>query len=310
VEKARVLSYILRRLVQVIPTLLIIVTLVFLMLFVIGDPVALMLGDDATPEQIATMRSALGLDRPLWEQYITYLSNLLRGDFGTSYRYGLPAMPIVLERLPATLTLALSSLALAVVVAVPLGIWSAVRRGRKVDVVISTVAVVGKAMPTFWLGIMLVLLLAVTWRIFPVSGSGSWYHLVLPTLALGVATIAEITRLVRSSMLDTLNQDYIRTARGKGLSEGTILYRHALRNVFVPVTSIIVLQLAGLLNGAVVTEAVFAWPGLGQLLVSAVTTRDMALVQSAVFVIAVLVIAANLISDVLFKISDRRIQLG
>lgn len=304
------LSYILRRLVQVIPTLLIIVTLVFLMLFVIGDPVALMLGDDATPEQIATMRSALGLDRPLWEQYITYLSNLLRGDFGTSYRYGLPAMPIVLERLPATLTLALSSLALAVVVAVPLGIWSAVRRGRKVDVVISTVAVVGKAMPTFWLGIMLVLLLAVTWRIFPVSGSGSWYHLVLPTLALGVATIAEITRLVRSSMLDTLNQDYIRTARGKGLSEGTILYRHALRNVFVPVTSIIVLQLAGLLNGAVVTEAVFAWPGLGQLLVSAVTTRDMALVQSAVFVIAVLVIAANLISDVLFKISDRRIQLG
>jgi peptide/nickel transport system permease protein len=302
--------YIGRRLLQVVPTLLIIVTAVFLMLYVAGDPVVLMLGDEATPEQIASLREALGLNEPLHVQYGTYLANVLQGDFGTSYRYGLDALPIVLERLPATLMLAASSLIFAVVVSVPLGIWSAVHRGGRLDAVISGLSVLAKAMPNFWLGIMLILLFAVTLKWLPVSGTGSWGHLVLPTIALGTGVSAEITRLVRSSMLDVLGQDFIRTARGKGLSSRVVLYRHALRNVFVPVSSITLLQFTGLLNGALVTEAVFAWPGMGQLLVSSITQRDMAIVQAAVFTVAVMVIVVNLATDVAFKLADRRIQLS
>jgi peptide/nickel transport system permease protein len=302
--------YIGRRLLQVVPTLLIIVTAVFLMLYVAGDPVVLMLGDEATPEQIASLREALGLNEPLHVQYGTYLANVLQGDFGTSYRYGLDALPIVLERLPATLMLAASSLIFAVVVSVPLGIWSAVHRGGRLDAAISGLSVLAKAMPNFWLGIMLILLFAVTLKWLPVSGTGSWGHLVLPTIALGTGVSAEITRLVRSSMLDVLGQDFIRTARGKGLSSRVVLYRHALRNVFVPVSSITLLQFTGLLNGALVTEAVFAWPGMGQLLVSSITQRDMAIVQAAVFTVAVMVIVVNLATDVAFKLADRRIQLS
>src|SRR5690606_10679148 len=191
--------YIGRRLLQVVPTLLIIVTAVFLMLYVAGDPVVLMLGDEATPEQIASLREALGLNEPLHVQYGTYLANVLQGDFGTSYRYGLDALPIVLERLPATLMLAASSLIFAVVVSVPLGIWSAVHRGGRLDAVISGLSVLAKAMPNFWLGIMLILLFAVTLKWLPVSGTGSWGHLVLPTIALGTGVSAEITPRVRRS---------------------------------------------------------------------------------------------------------------
>lgn len=302
--------YVVRRLLQVIPTLFIIVTAVFLMLYVAGDPVVLMLGDEATPEQIAALREALGLNAPLHVQYGTYLANVLQGDFGTSYRYGLDVLPIVLERLPATLTLAASSLVFAVIVAVPLGVWSAVQRGGRLDAAISGLSVLAKAMPNFWLGIMLILLFSVTLSWLPVSGTGTWWHLVLPTLALGTGVSAEITRLVRSSMLDILGQDFIRTARGKGLANSVVLYRHALRNVFVPVSSITLLQFTGLLNGALVTEAVFAWPGMGQLLVSSITQRDMAIVQAAVFTVAVMVIAVNLVTDVAFKFADRRIQLS
>jgi peptide/nickel transport system permease protein len=301
--------YIVRRLLQVVPTLLIIVTAVFLMLYVAGDPVVLMLGDDATPEQVENLREALGLNQPLHVQYGTYLANVLQADFGTSYRYGLDALPIVLERIPATLILALSSLVFAVVISIPLGIWSAVHRGSRLDAAISGISVLAKAMPNFWFGIMLILLFSVTLSLLPVSGTGSYAHLVLPTIALGTGTAAEITRLVRSSMIDVLGQDFIRTAKGKGLGNRVVLYRHALRNVFVPVTSITLLQFTGLLNGALVTEAVFAWPGLGQLLVSSITQRDMAVVQAAVFTVAVMVIVINLLTDLAFKLADRRIEL-
>lgn len=302
--------YIGRRLLQIVPTLLILVTAVFLMVYVAGDPVVLMLGDDATEEDIRALRAALGLDQPLLVQYWTYLQSLLRGDFGTSYRYGLSALPIVLERLPATLVLAFSSLIFAVIISIPLGIWSAVRRGSRLDALISGMSVLAKAMPNFWLGIMLILLFSVTLRMLPVSGTGSWAHLVLPTIALGTGIAAEITRLVRSSMLEVLNQDFIRTARGKGLSGRIVLYRHALRNIFVPTMSITILQFTSLLNGALVTEAVFAWPGMGQLLVSSVTQRDMAVVQAAIFVVAGMVILVNLITDISFKLADRRIELA
>lgn len=302
--------YVARRLAQVIPTLFIIVTVVFMMLYIVGDPVPLMLGDDATPEQVATLREALGLDKPLHVQYGTYVVNAIQLDFGTSYRYGLDALPIVLERLPATLLLAASSLAFAIVISIPLGIWSAVHRGSRLDAFVSGISVLAKAMPNFWFAIMLILLFSVALSMLPVSGTGTYAHLVLPTIALGTGTAAEITRLVRSSMIDTLSQDFIRTARGKGIGDRVVLYRHALRNVFVPVTSITLLQFTGLLNGALVTEAVFAWPGMGQLLVSSITQRDMAVVQAAVFTVAIMVIAVNLLADIAFKVADRRIQLS
>lgn len=303
-------AYVGRRVLQVVPTMFLIVTIIFFLVYVLGDPVSVMAGDNATPEMIASMREALGLNRPLHEQYFLYLTNALQGDFGTSYQYNQPAMPIVLERLPATLTLAVASIILTVVIAIPMGVWAAVRRGSRLDALISGVSVLAKAMPNFWLGIMLILLFAVILRWLPVSGTGSWWHLLLPAVALGTGTAAEVTRLVRSSMVEILGHDYVRTARGKGLHETVVVYKHALLNAFVPVLSITLLQFSGLIGGALVTEAVFAWPGLGQLLVNAVTQRDMALVQAAVFVIALMVLALSLVADVLFKAVDRRISLG
>lgn len=302
--------YISGRVVQMLPTLLLIITIVFMLVYVVGDPVGLMLGDNATPEQVHAMREAMGLNDPFLTQYLNYLGSVLVGDFGDSYQYNQAALPIVLERLPATLTLAIAAILLAVAIAIPLGIWSATHRGKAIDSVVSAVSVVAKAMPNFWLGIMLILVFAVILRWLPVSGSGSWAHLVLPVIALGTGTAAEITRLVRSSMVEILSQDYIRTARGKGLRGNIVVYKHALLNAFVPVTSITMLQFSTLLGGALVTEVVFAWPGLGQLLVNAVSQRDMALVQAAVFVIALMVLMLSLISDVLFKVVDRRINLG
>ncbi|MVT27728.1 ABC transporter permease [Nesterenkonia alkaliphila] len=303
-------TYIAGRLAQMIPTLLLIVTIVFFLVYVVGDPVGLMLGDNATPEQVAAMREAMGLNQPVFMQYLNYIGSVLTGDFGESYQYGQAALPIVLERLPATLTLAIGAILLALVIAIPLGVWSATHRGGVIDSVVSSISVLAKAMPNFWLGIMLILLFAVTLRWLPVSGAGSWAHLVLPVIALGTGTAAEITRLVRSSMIEILSQDYIRTAYGKGLRRRAVVYRHALLNAFVPVTSITILQFSTLIGGALVTEVVFSWPGLGQLLVNAVSQRDMALVQASVFVIAVMVLALSLISDLLFKAVDRRINLG
>src|SRR5690625_4959075 len=256
------------------------------------------------------MREAMGLNEPVLVQYFSYLGSVLTGDFGVSYQYNQAALPIVLERLPLTLTLAIGAILLSLVIAIPLGVWSATHRGGALDSFLSSISVLAKAMPNFWLGIMLILIFAVTLRWLPVSGSGSWAHLVLPVVALGTGTAAEITRLVRSSMIEILSQDYIRTARGKGLRQRVVVYKHALINAFVPVSSITILQFSTLVGGALVTEVVFAWPGLGQLLVDAVSQRDMILVQAAVFVIAVMVLALNLLSDVLFKVVDRRISLG
>lgn len=301
--------YIGRRLLEVIPTLFLIVTIVFFLVYVVGDPVALMLGENATPEQITAIRNSLGLNDPLIVQYGHYVVSALTGNFGESYQYHEPALAIVLERLPLTLTLALGSILLALVIAIPLGVWAAVHRGGAVDHLVSSVSVVAKAMPSFWLGIMLILLFSVTLGWLPVSGSGTWAHLILPVITLGTGTAAEITRLVRSSMVEILGQDYIRTAYGKGIRNSAVVFRHGLGNAFIPVMSITVLQFSALLSGALVTEAVFAWPGLGQLLVKAVTQRDMPIVQAAVFVVALMVIALSILSDISFKLVDRRINL-
>ena len=294
--------YIGRRLLEVIPTLFLIVTIVFFLVYIVGDPVTLMLGENATPEQVKAIRDSMGLNDPLLVQYWNYITHAFVGDFGDSYQYREPAMAIVLERLPLTLTLAVGSIILALVIAIPLGVWAATHRGGVIDNVVSSLSVLAKAMPNFWLGIMLILLFAVTLSWFPVSGSGTWAHLVLPVITLGTGTAAEITRLVRSSMVEILSQDYVRTAHGKGLRESVVVFKHALSNAFIPVASITVLQFSTLLGGALVTEAVFAWPGLGQLLVKSVTQRDMPVVQAAVFVIALMVIALSILSDISFKL--------
>lgn len=273
-----------------------------------GDPVSLMLPEDASEADRQALREALGLDEPFIYQYFRFMSDLVSGDFGTSFRYHQEALPLVLERLPATFELAVASMLVAVMMAVPLGIYAATKRNRFVDLLISGGAVLGKAMPNFWFGIMLILLLAVKYKLFPVSGRGTIAHLILPAITLGTGIAAEMTRLIRSSMLEILHQDYIRTAKSKGLSDLLVVYKHAFRNSLIPVVTITSLQMAYLVSGALITETVFSWPGLGQLLVQAVNGRDMAVVQAAVFVIAILVILINILTDVIYRLLDPRIK--
>jgi peptide/nickel transport system permease protein len=302
------LKFLLKRLLEIIPVLLIISFIVFTLVFVAGDPVALMLPEDASQEDIENLREALGLNDPFIVQYGTYMLNLLQGDFGDSFRYNTAALPLVLERLPATLELAFASLVIAIIIAIPFGIWSATKRNTVFDLFITGTSVVAKAMPNFWLGIMLILLFSVTLGMLPVSGYGSWQHLVLPAITLGTGIGAEMTRLVRSSMVEIINQDYVRTAKSKGIHKFFVIYKHAFRNSLLPVVTITALQISTLVGGALITETVFSWPGLGQLLIQAVNTRDMAIVQASVFVIAILVIMTNLFADILYRVLDPRIK--
>lgn len=302
------MNYFVKRILQIIPVLLIISFIVFTLVFVAGDPIALLLPEDATAEDIATLRGALGLDDPFYQQYGRYLVNMVQGDFGDSFRYGQDAMSLVLERLPATMELAIASILVAIIIAIPLGIWSSTKQNTSIDLIATGAAVLGKAMPNFWLGIMLILLFSVTLDILPVSGRGSFANLILPAITLGTGIAAEMTRLIRSSMLETLGQDYIRTAKSKGLRTGIVVYKHAFRNTLVPVVTIVALQTSTLIGGALITETVFAWPGIGQLLIQAVNTRDMAIVQACVMVIAFFVILMNLLADFMYQVLDPRIR--
>lgn len=302
------MKYFLKSLLKTIPVLILITLIVFLLVRVTGDPVSLMLPETATEEERDSLRESLGFNEPLPVQYFTYLGNLVRGDFGDSFRYNTDALGLILERLPATLELAIASMVIAVIISVPLGILSAVKRNSFFDLFITGGAVLGKAMPNFWLGIMLILLLSVTFQIFPVSGRGTIWHLVLPALTLGTGIAAEMTRLIRSSMLEILGQDFIRTARSKGLGEAIIVNKHAFRNALIPVVTIMALQTSTLIGGTLITETVFAWPGLGQLLVQSVNLRDMAVVQAATFIIAIFVILSNLSADLIYRFLDPRIK--
>lgn len=300
-------SYIVKSLLQIIPVLLLVSLIVFILVRVTGDPVALMLPETATAEDRAVLTEALGLDQPLYKQYITFLGSAIQGDFGTSFRYGESALPLVLERLPASFELAVAAMIFAIVMAIPLGILSAVKRNTFTDLLISGISVIGKAMPNFWMGIMLILLFSVILGALPVSGRGGIEHLLLPAFTLGIGIGAQMTRLVRSSMLEILNQDYIVIAKSKGLRPFIIIMKHAFRNGLIPVVTIVGLQFTSLIGGTLITETVFAWPGLGQLLVTAVNTHDMAIVQAAVFVIALIVIIGNLLTDITYRLLDPRI---
>lgn len=298
----------LRRLLQIIPVILILTFVVFTLVYVAGDPVALMLPDEASAEDREILRNALGLNDPFLVQYYNFVVGFFQGNFGTSFIYNQEALPLVLERLPATFELAIASMIVALIISIPLGIYSAMKRNSFADLIITGSSVLGKAMPNFWLGILLILIFAVNLDILPVSGRGSLAQLVLPAITLGVGVAAEMTRLIRSSMLEILNQDYIRTAKSKGLSNFIVTYKHAFRNSLLPVITIFGLQMSYLVSGALITETIFSWPGLGLLLVQAVQNKDMAVVQAGVFVVAILVIVVNLLTDLVYGLLDPRIR--
>jgi len=301
-------SYLLRRLWQSLLVLFGVSVVVFFILHLTGDPAALLLPPDATAEDIAKFRTDMGFDDPWVVQYARFLKGAVRGDFGESLRHGEPAMGLVLERLPATFELAGAGLLIALTLAIPAGIVSAVRRNTSVDYVSTVVALLGQAMPTFWLGIMLILVFSVRLNWLPSSGRGSLEHLILPAITLGLFTTARITRLTRSGMLEVLGQDYIRTARAKGVGEPPVVWKHALKNASIPIVTIVGIELGTLLGGSVITETIFAWPGVGRLSVQAIFNRDYPVVQSAVFLLASTFVIVNLLVDVVYTYLDPRIR--
>ena len=303
------LRFLIRRLLRTVVVVWGVVTVVFVVMRLSGDPIGLLVSPDAPPEEIQRLRERHGLNDPLPVQYAVFLRDVVRGDFGTSLRYGQDALSVVVERIPATLQIAFAAFALAVIVAVPIGILSAVRPNSPVDNLAMVLALVGQAVPTFFLGIVLILVFAVRLGWFPTSGLGSPSGLVLPSITLGAFAMASITRLTRAAMLEVLNQDYVRTARAKGLRDATVINRHALRNALVPVVTIMGLQFGGLLGGSVVTETVFALPGMGRLIIQAIGNRDYPVVQAGVFLIAIAFVGVNLVVDLLYAALDPRIRL-
>jgi ABC-type dipeptide/oligopeptide/nickel transport system permease component len=296
------------RLLRALVALWLVSTIVFVVMRLSGDPVPLLLPPDAPRSEYARLARELGLDRPLPVQYAVFLGNVLRGDFGRSLHFREPAMRVVVGYLPATLELGLTAFTLAVVVAVPVGMLSAVKRNSLLDQAAMGVALVGQSAPTFFLGILFILLLSLQAGWLPTSGRGGWAHLVLPALTLGAFSMASIARLTRSSVLEVLRQDYVRTARAKGVSEWLVVAKHTFRNAAVPIVTITGLQFGTLLGGAVVTETVFAWPGIGRLAIQSIYNRDYPIVQAVVFLSAVLFILLNLLIDVVYGVLDPRIR--
>jgi peptide/nickel transport system permease protein len=304
------LSYLARRLFEFVIVVLGVLTIVFVLQRLSGDPTNLLLPIDAPETVRLELRRQLGLDQPFAAQYVRFLANVAVGDLGDSYRFRQPALGLVLERFPATLLLAGASLLISLVIALPLGILAAVHRNTWVDTLATGISLVGQAMPVYWLGLLGILLFAVQWRLLPSMGGGSFAALILPATTLAVYSASRIMRLTRSAMLDVLHQDYIRLARAKGLSEGKVLVKHALRNASIPIVTIVGLQFGGLLGGAVITETVFAWPGVGRLAVNAVQQRDFPVVQAVTVVIALAFSLINLVVDLLYARLNPRIRLG
>ena len=286
-----------------------VLTIVFFLQRLSGDPTNLLLPIDASPELRAELRRELGLDRPLPIQYLSFIGDVLQGDLGQSYRFNEPALGLVLERLPSTLLLAASSLVLALLLSVPLGILAAIHRDSWIDVLATGVSLVGQATPVYWLGLLSILLFSVQLRLLPSMGGGSFAALVLPACTLAVYSMARIVRIARASVLDVLGQDYVDVARAKGLPERTVVLKHVLRNAAIPIVTVVGLQFGGLLGGAVLTETVFSWPGIGRLAVEAVRNRDFPVVQSVTLVVAVLFSAINLLVDLLYAALNPQIRL-
>ena len=302
------LRFLLKRLWHTVFVVIGISVISFFFIHLSGDPVMLMLPADASHQEIETLREQLGFNAPLYEQYFRFAYKALQGDFGNSLYYKIPAMQLILERLPASLELATAAMLIALVVAIPIGIISAVRRGSLIDMGSMLGALFGLSMPHFWLGIMLILLFSVQLGWLPTSGRGGLSHLIMPSVALGLSLTAMFARLTRSVMLEVLNLDYIRTARSKGLKERVVISKHAFKNALIPIVTVAGMQFGFLLGGTVIIETVFAWPGVGRLVVQAIFNRDYPLVQSIVLVLALIFVAVNFLVDMLYMYLDPQIS--
>ena len=303
------LRYFIRRVFLAVPVLLGVATLVFSLIHLVpGDPAQAMLGDGAAPQDVAELRASLGLDRPLFAQYVTFLRHAVTGDLGVSFRTGQPVTTMIAERVPATAELAFAAMLVAVVVAIPLGVIAAVWRGTAVDYGAMTFALAGVSIPNFWLGPLMAILFAVELGWLPVSGRGSVANLVLPAFSLGLALAAILARMTRASLLDELNELYVRAARARGVSRTRSIASHALRNSLVPLLTIIALQFGAVLTGAVITETIFAWPGIGRLLIQSIGFRDYPMVQGCILLIAVTYVTVNLVTDLMYGVLDPRIR--
>ena len=322
-------NYIARRLLQSVIVIIGVTLISFIAMQIGGDPTYLFVSERATQEEIEAARRALGFDRPLHIQYLSFLGDLVQGDFGNSLSYRQPAMGIVLGALPATIELTFFSMFVAVVFAIPFGIFAALYRGTAIDGGIMAFAMLGQSIPGFWLGIMMILFFGLNLAWLPISGHvpflmpliqgdiltairnlpGALYYLIMPGLAIGFYSLARNARLVRSSMLEVLGQDYVRTARSKGITEGSVIVNHALRNAWLPVVTMIGLEFGFLLSGVVVIETVFSWPGIGRLVFNAINQRDIPVVQAAVIVLSLLFVALNLIVDLIYLRIDPRVKL-
>jgi peptide/nickel transport system permease protein len=302
-------AFILRRIALTLPVVWIVVTLVFGMIhFVPGDPVAQMLGEGAAVSEVARVREELGLNRPILEQYFTYMKGLIRGDMGISIRNQIPVAEAIRTSYPATLELTAAALVFSLLVAIPMGAIGAIRQGGTIDRLIGAVSLIGVSLPNFALGPILILLFSIGLGLLPVSGRGGVAHTVLPAITLGGGLAAMTTRMTRASLLEELHRDYVRTARAKGVSEFAATFRHAFRNGLIPLITVLGLQTGALLAGAIVTETIFSWPGLGRLTVQAINARDYPLIQGCVLTIALSYIAINLLTDALYALADPRIR--
>jgi peptide/nickel transport system permease protein len=304
-----VLRYFVRRVLLAVPVLLGVATLVFSLIHLVpGDPAQAMMGDGASPQDVVELRKSLGLDQPLLTQYRTFLGNAFKGDLGKSFRTGQPVTTMIVERIPATAELAVAAMIIAMLIAIPLGVIAAVWRGTAVDYSAMTFALAGVSIPNFWLGPLLAIIFAVELGWLPVSGRGTPGHLVLPAISLGLALAAILARMTRASLLDELGELYVRAARARGVSATAAVGRHALRNSMVPLLTIIALQFGAVLTGAVITETIFAWPGIGRLLIQSIGFRDYPMVQGCILLIAVTYVSVNLITDLMYGVLDPRIR--
>jgi peptide/nickel transport system permease protein len=303
--------YILRRIGQGVFTVLLVVSVVFILIRLApGDPAFALAGQTATSEQLDQVRHQFGLDQPLALQYLLFLKNLVRGDLGTSFSFGENAISVVLRALPYTLLLAVAAILLTALIAIPLGVLTARRANTSLDTTVNVVTIAGQSMPDFWLGVMLIVLLAVTIPLFPTSGFDSWSALVLPATTIAILQIAVISRLVKREMLRNLGAPYVTVARSRGLSESALTWRYAFGNAAIPVVTALGTRFAAMLNGVVIVEVVFSWPGVGSLVVRALETRDYPLIQATVLVTATLAVGVQLLVDLLYPLLDPRVRLG
>jgi ABC-type dipeptide/oligopeptide/nickel transport system permease component len=304
-----VLRYLARRLLLTIPVLLGVATLVFSLIHLVpGDPAQAMMGDGASPQDVAELRRSLGLDQPLLTQYAAFLGHAVKGDLGKSFRTGQPVTTMIIERVPATVELALAAMRVAIAIAIPLGVIAAVWKGTVADYGAMTFALAGVSIPNFWLGPVLAIVFAVELGWLPVSGRGTIAHLVLPAISLGLALAAILARMTRASLLEELDELYVRAARARGVSRAAAVVSHALRNSMIPLLTIVALQFGAVLTGAVITETIFAWPGIGRLLIQSIGFRDYPMVQGCILLIAVTYVSVNLLTDVMYGVLDPRIR--